>query len=115
VPVLVSIWVEKFKALAFFAHFLLRPAFLNFPLLFVVAATDELLHVQGREDHADPAVRAESTELPQVLQVTPTQKNLYLSGFIHLVVAFAECCRRLYLQNSFRRHSIAFLRLHCDH
>jgi hypothetical protein len=48
-------------------------AFLNFPLLFVVAATDELLHVQGCEDRADPAVRAESAELPLVLQVTPTQ------------------------------------------
>jgi hypothetical protein len=49
------------------------PAFLNFPLLFVVAATDELLHAQGREDRADLVVRAESTELPLVLQVTPTQ------------------------------------------
>lgn len=55
--------------------------------MFVVAATDELLHLQSREDRADPAIRVEPTKLPLVLQVIIANKSsLFYSEFSLLTV-----------------------------
>jgi hypothetical protein len=46
------------------------------PFFFLLAATDELLHLQSRQDRADPALRDEPTKLPLVLQVSNSKNSL---------------------------------------
>ena len=62
----------------------------------MAAATDELLHLQSREDRADPALRVEPTKLPLVLQVIIANKSsLFYSEFsllINMHVLVSVCC-----------------------
>ena len=69
-------------------------------LFFLLAATDELLHLQSRQDRADPALRDEPTKLPLVLQVCNKQE-FSLSYRISLICSSSMNSAHSYITNMF--------------
>ena len=68
--------------------------------LFLLPATDELLHLQSRQDRADPALRVEPTKLLLVLQVCNKQE-FSLSYRISLICSSSMNSAHSYITNMF--------------